>query len=73
MKITESVYLVPGVRGANSYVFLGKEALVLVDTGMGGNASKILEFVKWLGKEPASIAYIVLTHSLTPTWITLAF
>jgi glyoxylase-like metal-dependent hydrolase (beta-lactamase superfamily II) len=63
VKITDSLYLVPGVRGANSYVFLGKEALVLVDTGMGGNASKILEFVRGLGKEPASIAYIVLTHS----------
>jgi hydroxyacylglutathione hydrolase len=63
VKITESIYLVPGVRGANSYIFLGKEALVLVDTGMRGNAAKILEFVRELGKEPASIAYIVLTHS----------
>lgn len=63
MKITDNVYLVPSVRGANCYAFLGKEALVLIDTGMGGNASKILEFVKGLGKEPTSIAYIVLTHS----------
>jgi hydroxyacylglutathione hydrolase len=62
VKITDSVYLVPGVTGANSYVFVGGEALVLVDTGFGGNASKILEFVRGLGKEAASIAYIVLTH-----------
>ena len=63
MKITDSIYLVPSVRGANSYVFLGKEALVLVDTGMNGNASRTVEFVGELRKEPASIAYIVLTHS----------
>ena len=63
MKITDSIYLVPGGVGANVYVFLGKEATVLIDTGMGGNASKILEFVKGLGEEPPQIAYIVLTHS----------
>jgi hydroxyacylglutathione hydrolase len=63
VKITDRIYLVPGVRGANSYVFLGKEALVLVDTGMNGNASRIIEFVGELRKEPVSIAYIVLTHS----------
>jgi hydroxyacylglutathione hydrolase len=63
VKITDSIYLVPDVRGANVYVFLGKKALVLIDTGMGGNALKILEFVRGLGKEAASIAYIVLTHS----------
>jgi hydroxyacylglutathione hydrolase len=63
MKITDSMYLVPHVRGANSYLFLGKEAPVLVDTGFRGNAGKILEFVKSSGKEASSIAYIVLTHS----------
>ena len=63
MKITDSLYLVPGVRGANSYVLLGMEGVVVVDTGMGGNASKIAKFVGTLDKEPASIAYIVLTHS----------
>ena len=63
MTITDSVYLVPGVRGANSYVLLGKEGVVVVDTGMGGNASKIAKFVGTLEKEPASIVYIVLTHS----------
>lgn len=63
MKITDSLFLVPGVRGANCYVFLGREALVLVDTGMGGNAPKILDFVRGLGKEAGSTAYIVLTHS----------
>lgn len=63
MKITDSVYLVPRVRGANSYLFLGKEVMVVVDTGMGGNASRIVEFAGRLGKQPTSIAYIVLTHS----------
>jgi glyoxylase-like metal-dependent hydrolase (beta-lactamase superfamily II) len=63
MKITDSMYLVPHVRGANSYLFLGKEASRLVDTGLGGNAGKILEFVKSLGREASSIAYIALTHS----------
>jgi glyoxylase-like metal-dependent hydrolase (beta-lactamase superfamily II) len=57
------VYLVPGVRGANSYLFLGKEGVVVVDTGMGGNASRIVEFAGRLGKQPTPIAYIVLTHS----------
>jgi glyoxylase-like metal-dependent hydrolase (beta-lactamase superfamily II) len=62
VKITDSIYLIPGVRGANSYLFLGKEGVVVVDTGMRGNASKIVKFGESLGKEPASLAYIVLTH-----------
>lgn len=61
--LSARVYLVPGVRGANSYLFLGKEGVVVVDTGMGGNASRIVEFAGRLGKQPTPIAYIVLTHS----------
>jgi hypothetical protein len=35
------MYPVLGVRGANSYLFLSKEATVLVDTGYEGNTEKI--------------------------------
>jgi glyoxylase-like metal-dependent hydrolase (beta-lactamase superfamily II) len=45
VKVTDSIYLIPGVRGANAYLFLNKEAVVVVDTGLRGNASRIVEFV----------------------------
>lgn len=51
------------MRGANSYVFLGGEGLVVVDTGLPGNASRIVSFVRGLNEDPSFLRYIVLTHS----------
>jgi hydroxyacylglutathione hydrolase len=63
MQITQSIHLIPRVRGANSYLFIGKEEAAVVDTGMPGNAPKILEFMRGLGKEPSWLSYILVTHS----------
>jgi glyoxylase-like metal-dependent hydrolase (beta-lactamase superfamily II) len=63
MEIITGIYKIGGVRGANCYlVTLGPE-MVLIDAGMRGSSRKIADFVKRLGKNPADIKYIVLTHS----------
>lgn len=51
------------VKGANSYLLLNKEEVAVIDTGMPGNALRIIAYVKTLGRDPASIKWIVLTHS----------
>lgn len=52
LEITKGIHLVPGVRGANSYLIFDKEYAAIVDTGMPGNEGKITDYIKEIGKEP---------------------
>ncbi len=46
MEIANGIHVIEGVRGANSYLVGSGEGFTLVDTGLPGNAEKILkEFV----------------------------
>jgi len=61
MEVAGGIHQVDGVK-ANCYVVEGPE-LMLVDTGLPGNAGKILDYVKnTLSREPADVKTIVLTH-----------
>jgi hydroxyacylglutathione hydrolase len=69
MELGQNIHLIPKIRGANSYAVL-EEAQVadhshvtLIDTGMPGNAARIVEFLKSLGKIQADSISIILTHS----------
>jgi len=62
MEVAKGVDLIPGVRGANSYLIHSQDEAIIVDTGMPGNEARILDYVKHLGVEPSSISTIILTH-----------
>ena len=49
MRIAEGLYRIDHVRGANAYLAETSDGLLVVDTGMPGNAEKIVEFVRGLG------------------------
>lgn len=61
MEIIPHVHLVPGLSGANAYLLFG-QSLALVDTGMPGSEHRILDYVRALGRDPAGLARIVVTH-----------
>ena len=61
MEIIPNVHLVPGLSGANVYLLLG-ESLALVDSGMPGSEAKILDHIRELGRAPADLSRIVITH-----------
>ena len=63
MEIKNGVYLVDGVRGANCYLYVNDEGILVIDTGMPGNAQKVLTQVKALSKTKNDIKLIILTHS----------
>lgn len=63
MEISSGIHGIEHVRGANSYLVLGGEGTVIIDTGMPGNEGRIVEYVKRVGVEPKAIQYILLTHS----------
>lgn len=62
MKITDNVYLVPGVV-ANTYILIDDDGLTIIDTGLPLSQGKILASVRELGKSPADVKRILLTHS----------
>jgi glyoxylase-like metal-dependent hydrolase (beta-lactamase superfamily II) len=61
MEIAPNVHRVPGVRGANAYLLSGPE-LTLVDCGMPGNTGTIVTYLEGLGRSPAELTRIVITH-----------
>jgi glyoxylase-like metal-dependent hydrolase (beta-lactamase superfamily II) len=69
MELGRNIHLIPKIRGANTYAVLGETRvgggghLTLIDAGMPGNATKIVEFLKLLAKEQIGSYTIVLTHS----------
>ena len=63
MEIKNGVYLVDGIKGANSYLNIDDRGILIIDTGMPGNAKKIFRQVKALNKTNKEIKLIILTHS----------
>ncbi len=62
MRLTGGIYKVDGMRVANVYLVVIEDGLLLVDSGMPGNAKRILAFTKNLGHQPSDLRFIVLTH-----------
>jgi hydroxyacylglutathione hydrolase len=62
MRLTEGVYKVDGVSVANVYLVEIDDGLLLVDTGMPGNSTRIVTFIESIGRRPADLRHIVLTH-----------
>lgn len=62
MEITKGIHLIPRVRGANAYLLQGEEGITIVDTGMPGNAPRILDYVESIGCDRSDIKTIALTH-----------
>jgi glyoxylase-like metal-dependent hydrolase (beta-lactamase superfamily II) len=61
MKVSDTCYQIPGAKGGNCYLWLGREVTV-IDTGLPGNEQRILKFVRSVAPGK-SIKTIVLTHS----------
>jgi glyoxylase-like metal-dependent hydrolase (beta-lactamase superfamily II) len=61
-QILPSLYRVP-LRAVNTFLIdLGDEDLVLVDAGTPGDAGRILDAVGELGRDPADVRHILVTH-----------
>ena len=64
MKINENVYLFEKIKGANSYLYISDNSEIsIIDTGMPGNAFKILSQISELDISLEKIKYIILTHA----------
>lgn len=62
MEISPNVHLIPsGI--VNTYLIVEPDGLTLIDTGLAGNFKTIMKYIASLGKQPADLKRIILTHS----------
>lgn len=62
MKITDNVYLVPGVT-ANSYLITDPGGLTIVDTGLPYSEKRVLAYIARLGRLAGELRRILITHA----------
>jgi glyoxylase-like metal-dependent hydrolase (beta-lactamase superfamily II) len=62
MEIILNVHLIPDII-ANPYLIIDPDGLTLIDTGLPGNDKKILNYIAGMGRSPADLKRIIITHS----------
>jgi len=62
MKIISNVHLIPA-GFVNMYLIVDPDGLTVIDTGMPGGEKRILKYIANLGRAPADLRRIILTHS----------
>ena len=63
MEIAEGIHRIPRVVGANTYLIKRHDGITVVDTGLPGNAGRILQYVERIGSTPGDVKTIILTHA----------
>jgi hydroxyacylglutathione hydrolase len=63
MKIVPTIHRVDNVPGANCYLVEIENGILVVDTGMPGQADHILASIRSIGRRPEDVKWIVLTHA----------
>jgi|SRR5208283_512773 len=61
MEIMKGIHQVDGVNG-NCYLVQRESGWVLIDTGMPGNADKIVKYLSSINLKPSDITLIAITH-----------
>jgi glyoxylase-like metal-dependent hydrolase (beta-lactamase superfamily II) len=62
MQIVPNVHVLAGVI-VNCYLVEDQDGLMLIDTGLPHNAGTILAYIRKIGKDPAQLHTIVITHA----------
>jgi glyoxylase-like metal-dependent hydrolase (beta-lactamase superfamily II) len=62
-KIAQGVYLFEELRGCNVYLLVSDAGLTLVDTGLAGDARRIVAQIEKAGLDPSELQSIVVTHA----------
>jgi glyoxylase-like metal-dependent hydrolase (beta-lactamase superfamily II) len=63
IEITAGIHKIDRVRGANCYLVVSGNEMLLVDTGMPHNGSRIIDYIKRIGGNPSNLKLIVQTHA----------
>jgi glyoxylase-like metal-dependent hydrolase (beta-lactamase superfamily II) len=61
MQLFPDIHLIGGVN-SNVYLIVEPSGLTLIDSGLPGSEQKILAYLRAIGKVPAQLSHILLTH-----------
>lgn len=53
---------IPGVRGAQAYLYRGAEGIAVIDPGYTGSFRAVLDYLSVEGLRPTDLRWIILTH-----------
>ena len=62
MEVIPNIHHIPDII-ANPYLIVDPDGLTLIDTGLPGSDKKILKYIAGLGRSPADLKRIIITHS----------
>lgn len=62
MEVVPGIHLIPGII-ANPYLAVEDGGLTLIDAGLAGSDTKILGYIKSIGRAPSDLKRILITHS----------
>jgi glyoxylase-like metal-dependent hydrolase (beta-lactamase superfamily II) len=62
LEIERGIHTIPRVRGANAYLVKSDEGFTVIDTGLPGNAGRIVDYVESIGCPRSDVKTIVITH-----------
>jgi glyoxylase-like metal-dependent hydrolase (beta-lactamase superfamily II) len=66
MEIVEGIHRVDeasrSIAHSNFYLTIDGPSLLIVDTGLPGNAKKTIEYIQKIGRQPTDVSTIILTH-----------
>ncbi len=62
MEVADGIVRVEGTRVGNAYLLIADDGIVVVDTGIPGNAGRILAALRRYRRGPVEVRAIVLTH-----------
>jgi glyoxylase-like metal-dependent hydrolase (beta-lactamase superfamily II) len=56
------IYRIPGVRGAQAYLYESRAGLAVIDPGYTGSFRAVLRFLTKQGHRPDDLKWVILTH-----------
>ncbi len=63
MEIVPGIHIVDDTWGGNVYLLLDDHELSLIDAALPGNTGKIIRYIESLGRSPADLRHLILTHA----------
>ena len=63
MEIRPGNHQIPGLKWSNAFLLMEDSGLTLIDGGIPGDGSKVLNYISRLGHSPQDLQRIILTHS----------
>ena len=62
MEIRPGIHQIPGLKCSNAFLLVEDSGLTLIDGGLPGDGSKVLNYISRLGHAPQDLQRIILTH-----------